>query len=52
LASLPAGQEVRIALSSAETLRLYDHLTKLYEIGKGGVRMGETATLGAKFDLD
>lgn len=35
------GQEVRIALSSAETLRLYDHLTKLYEIGKGGVRMGE-----------
>jgi hypothetical protein len=41
LASLPAGQEVRIALSSAETLRLYDHLTKLYEIGKGGVRMGE-----------
>jgi hypothetical protein len=41
LASLPAGQEVRIALSSAETLRLYDHLTKLYEIGKGGFRMGE-----------
>jgi hypothetical protein len=41
LASLPAGQEVRIALSSAETLRLYDHLTKLYEIGKRGVQMGE-----------
>jgi hypothetical protein len=41
LASLPAGHEVRIALSSAETLRLYEHLTKLYEIGKGGVRVGE-----------
>jgi hypothetical protein len=41
LASLPAGQDVRIALSSAETLRLYDHLTKLYEIGKRGVQMGE-----------
>ena len=40
LALLPAGQEVRIALNSAETLRLYDHLTKLYEIGKDGVRMG------------
>jgi hypothetical protein len=42
LATLRAGEEVRLALSSAETLRLYEHLTKLYEIGKGGVRLGES----------
>jgi len=41
LATLRADQEVRIALNSSETLRLYDHLSKLYEIGKSGVRMGE-----------
>lgn len=50
LGSLKAGEEVRIPLDSAETLRFYEHLTRLYEIGKEGVRMG--ANYVTVFDRD
>jgi hypothetical protein len=38
---LPAGQEVRLAINSVETLALYQHLTRLYEIARSGVQRGE-----------
>lgn len=41
LSAMQAGEEVRIELNSAETLALYQHLTRLYEVGKEGVRMGD-----------
>lgn len=50
LGSLKAGEEVRIPLDSAETLRLYEHLTRLYEVGREGVRIG--ANYVTVFDRD
>lgn len=41
LATLPAGQQVRVALDSIETLALYRHLTRLYRIAESGVQSGE-----------
>lgn len=41
LARLPAGQEVRLILDSEQTLGLYQHLRRLYEIARPGVAMGE-----------
>ncbi len=43
LASLRAGQGVRMELHSAETLKLYRELTRLYAASAGGVRMGSHA---------
>ena len=43
LATLRAGQEVRMELHSAETLKLYRELTRLYAASAGGVRMGRHA---------
>lgn len=43
LATLRAGQEVRLELHSAETLKLYRELTRLYAASADGVRMGRHA---------
>lgn len=40
LGSLPAGKEVRLALSSSETLKLYEELRHLYELAEIGVPAG------------
>jgi hypothetical protein len=40
LGSLPAGKEVRLALSSAETLKLFEELRRLYELAEEGVPAG------------
>ena len=43
LAMLRAGQEVRMELHSAETLRLYTELQRLYAASAGGIRYGRYA---------
>jgi hypothetical protein len=41
LATLRAGDQVRLSLSSEETLALFQHLRRLYEVGAHGVMRGE-----------
>jgi hypothetical protein len=41
LATVPAGRQVPINLNSIETLALYQHLTRLYEVARSGVQRGE-----------
>jgi hypothetical protein len=43
LATLRAGQEVRIELHSAETLRVFTELQRLYAASAGGIRRGRYA---------
>lgn len=43
LATLHAGQEVRMDLHSAETLRLFTELQRLYAASAGGIRFGRYA---------
>ena len=40
LATLHAGQEVRMALHSAETLKVFEALRRLYAASAGGIRYG------------
>src|SRR5678815_2266864 len=40
LATLPAGQEVRMVLHSAETLKVFEELGRLYAASGSGVRFG------------
>lgn len=41
LATIKGGQQVRLSLSSEETLRLFQQLQKLYEIGDRGIPFGD-----------
>lgn len=41
LATLKAGDQVRLSLSSEETFALFQHLRRLYEVGAQGVMRGE-----------
>ncbi len=41
LATMRAGDQVRLSLSSEETLALFQHLRRLYEVGAQGVMRGE-----------
>jgi hypothetical protein len=50
LRNLDPGQEIRLDLSSEETLELFRRLRQLYEVGAGGVPFGERTMIVADAD--